>query len=397
MLRTMMDDQEKLKQQALEYHALPTPGKIAISVTKPMDPQSLNFAYTPGVAEPVRAIAKDPKAAYQYTNKGNLVAVITNGSAILGLGNLGPLASKPVMEGKAALFKHLAQVDAIDLEIDADTPEAMIDTVSRLAPSFGGINLEDIKAPDCFLIEQTLQQRLNIPVFHDDQHGTAIVIAAALKNALTLQQKNLKDCKIVCIGSGAAGIASMNFLRDLGANKQNMRLIDRGGVIHDGRKNLNPYKQAFAINTTDHTLEQAMEQADVVIGLAGPGLINESMLKSMADKPIIFVLSNPDPEINPVTAKKARPDSIIATGRSDLPNQVNNVLCFPYMFRAALDRRASCITLPMKQAASDALALLAQNNPEQKLSAEYIIPAPQDPRLAETVVTAIMKACKDPC
>jgi malate dehydrogenase (oxaloacetate-decarboxylating)(NADP+) len=379
------------QQQALEYHARPQPGKIGTALTKPMNAQTLGLAYTPGVAEPVLAIAKDPALAYRYTNKGNRVAVITNGSAILGLGNLGPLASKPVMEGKAALFKHLANIDAIDLELAASTPEEMIQTVSHLAPSFGGINLEDIKAPDCFIVEAALQERLNIPVFHDDQHGTAIVIAAALLNALSVQQKKLADCRIVCLGSGAAGIATMNFLEQLGAQKNTMRLLDRQGVIHHLRDNLNSYKQCFAIETDDRTLEDAICQADVVLGLAGPNLIDPAMLKTMADKPILFALSNPTPEIHPDHAKKCRPDCIVATGRSDFPNQVNNVLCFPYIFRGALDAQAAQITFAMKKAAAQALAQLAQNNPQMPLGVDYIIPDAQDPRLI-SIAAAVQQA-----
>ncbi|MFI4962983.1 MAG: malic enzyme-like NAD(P)-binding protein, partial [Legionellales bacterium] len=335
---------DHLKQRALDYHEFPTPGKLCIHITKPTNSQDdLSLAYTPGVAAPVLAIAKRPEDAYRYTNKGNLIAVMTNGTAVLGLGDLGPLASKPVMEGKAVLFKQFAGLDVFDIEIDAENPQAFIATAKRIAPTFGGINLEDIKAPECFEIEQALIEQLNIPVFHDDQHGTAIVVAAGLLNALELQGKKLSEVRIVCIGAGAAGIASMRLLVALGAEKANMLLLDTKGVIHSGRSDLNAYKFAFARTTACRTLEDAMKDADVFIGVAKPDLLDAKLLQLMAPKPVIFALSNPDPEIRPELAHQARSDLVIATGRCDYPNQVNNVLCFPYIFRGALDARAKCI------------------------------------------------------
>ena len=350
-----------LAKMALEYHCMPTPGKIGIISTKPTETQNdLSLCYTPGVAEPVKAIAQNPQAAYRFTSKGNLVGVITNGTAVLGLGNVGPLASKPVMEGKAVLFKRFADIDVFDIEIDCDDPTAFIDTVARIAPTFGAINLEDIKAPECFVIEQALQERLNIPVFHDDQHGTAIVIAAGLLNALELQGKKIEDARIVCAGAGAAGIAAMRLLMKLGAKHDNMLMVDRVGVIHSERKDLNEYKQAFAVKTNKHTLTDALTDADVFIGVSGPGLLTPDMLALMAKKPIVFALSNPIPEIMPEVAHQVRNDLIMATGRSDYPNQVNNALCFPYMFRGALDVYASCINEEMQLAAVNAIKDLAR-------------------------------------
>lgn len=397
-----MNDQ--FKQAALDYHAFPKPGKVCIEVTKPTSTQrELSLAYSPGVAEPVRAIKKDPEAAYQYTNKSNLVAVISDGSAVLGLGNVGALASKPVMEGKAVLFKRFANIDVFDLEVDAESPQAFIDTVARIAPTFGGINLEDIKGPECFEVEQVLNERLDIPVFHDDQHGTAIIIAAGLLNALQLQNKTLTEAKIVCVGAGAAGIASMNLLISLGASIDNVLMVDRQGVIHSGRDNLNAYKAPFAVDTDKRTLEDALTDADVFIGLSGPDVLSKDMLKKMADNPILFALSNPDPEIHPDLAHSVRDDIIMATGRSDFPNQVNNVLGFPFIFRGALDVRASCINEAMKKAAVHALAELAKA-PVPKVvldaygvdslsfSKSYIIPTPLDPRLMEFVASAVARA-----
>ena len=308
-------------QQALAYHAEPVPGKIATAITKPCETQAeLSLAYTPGVAAPVRAIAEDPEAVYRYTAKGNLVAVITDGTAVLGLGNVGPLASKPVMEGKAVLFKKFANIDVMDIEVAAESPQAFIDTVARIAPTFGGINLEDIAAPHCFEIERALSERLDIPVFHDDQHGTAIIISAGLLNALELQGKVLAQAKIVCLGAGAAGIASMRLLLALGARRENLRLVDRKGVIHDGRTDLNVYKQEFAVVTDERTLADAMRGADVFVGVSGPNLVSPDMVKEMAERPVVFALSNPDPEIHPDEAHAARDDLIMATGRSDYPN-----------------------------------------------------------------------------
>ncbi len=400
-----MSNHDVLKQRALDYHALPTPGKLSIQVTKSTDSQDdLSLAYTPGVAEPVIAIAENPLDAYRYTAKSNLVAVMTNGTAVLGLGDVGALASKPVMEGKAVLFKRFAGIDVFDIEVDAHDPQAFITTAKAISPTFGGINLEDIKAPECFEIEQSLIEQLQIPVFHDDQHGTAIVVAAGLLNALELRQKKLKDAKIVCIGAGAAGIASMRLLTALGADKSNMLLLDTKGVIHTGREDLNPYKFAFASNTSARTLADALVDADVFIGVAKPDLLSADLLKRMAPKPIIFALSNPNPEIKPELARAICDDIIIATGRSDYPNQVNNVLCFPYIFRGALDVRARCINQAMQMAAVDAIRhLVHEPAPEEvrrnypgvsdwDFGVNYILPKPIDPRLRERVPLAVMNA-----
>ncbi|WP_298624514.1 malic enzyme-like NAD(P)-binding protein [uncultured Legionella sp.] len=398
-------DNDVLKQRALDYHEFPIPGKLGVHVTKSTSSQDdLCLAYTPGVAAPVLAIEETPADAYRYTNKGNLVAVMTNGTAVLGLGDVGPLASKPVMEGKAVLFKQFADLDVFDIEIDADDPQAFIATAKSIAPTFGGINLEDIKAPECFEIEQALIEQLNIPVFHDDQHGTAIVVAAGLLNALELQDKKLSDVRIVCIGAGAAGIASMRLLVALGADKKNMLLLDTKGVIHSGREDLNAYKFAFARTTDCRTLEDALTDADVFIGVAKPDLLNADLLNLMAPKPVIFALSNPDPEIRPEIAHKVRDDLIIATGRSDYPNQVNNVLCFPYIFRGALDVRATCINQAMQIAAVEAIRQLVHEAVPQvvkdnypgvrnwEFGPDYIIPKPIDPRLKERVPAAVAKA-----
>lgn len=400
-----MSNHDELKQRALNYHAFPTPGKLSIQVTKPTDSQDdLSLAYTPGVAQPVIAIAENPADAYRYTAKSNLVAVMTNGTAVLGLGDVGALASKPVMEGKAVLFKRFAGIDVFDIEVDADEPQDFIATAKAISPTFGGINLEDIKAPECFEIEQALIEQLNIPVFHDDQHGTAIVVAAGLLNALEVQQKKLKDAKIVCIGAGAAGIASMRLLTALGANKANMLLLDTKGVIHTEREDLNPYKFAFAANTSARTLADALVDADVFIGVAKPDLLSPELLKRMAPKPIIFALSNPNPEIKPELAHAICDDLIIATGRSDYPNQVNNVLCFPYIFRGALDVRARCINQAMQVAAVEAIRhLVHEPAPEEvkrnypgvtdwTFGVNYILPKPIDPRLRERVPHAVMNA-----
>jgi malic enzyme len=394
-----------LKERALHYHEFPTPGKLSVQVSKSTQTQEdLSLAYTPGVAEPVLAIAENPNDAYRYTTKGNLIAVMTNGTAVLGLGDVGPLASKPVMEGKAVLFKQFADIDVFDIEIDANDPQDFIATAKRIAPTFGGINLEDIKAPECFEIERALIEQLDIPVFHDDQHGTSIVVAAGLLNALEIQKKSLKDAKIVCIGAGAAGLASMRLLVALGADKKNMLLLDTKGVIHTGRDDLNDYKFAFARNTEQRTLEDALVDADVFIGVAKPDLLNADLLKLMAPNPIIFALSNPNPEIYPDAAKKARPDVVIATGRSDFPNQVNNVLCFPYIFRGALDVRAKCINQAMQIAAVEAIRhLVHEPVPESvkksyplvddwTFGPNYILPKPTDPRLRERVPQAVAQA-----
>jgi len=395
----------ELTKAALDYHALPKPGKLGIEITKPTNTQrDLSLAYTPGVAAPVLAIAANPADAYLYTAKGNLVAVISDGTAILGLGNLGPLASKPVMEGKAVLFKKLADVDVFDIEVAAPSPEAFIETVMNISPTFGGINLEDIKAPQCFEIEQALIERLNIPVFHDDQHGTAVIVAAGLLNALIVQKKSLTDVKIVCLGAGAAGISTMRLLIALGAHRSSITMVDSEGVIHVGRENLNSYKFAFAQETDKRTLSEAMQGADVFIGVAGSDMVDEVMLKSMAPNPIVFALANPNPEVRPELALKARADIVMATGRSDYPNQVNNVLCFPYMFRGALDVRARTINQAMLMAAVHAIRLLAhepvpevvlqayEGNGKLEFGPQYILPKPIDPRLLERVSSAVAKA-----
>jgi len=396
-----------IKQDALDYHAGPTPGKIAIQVTKPCETQQeLSLAYTPGVAEPVREIAKDPEAAYLYTSKSNLVAVITDGTAVLGLGNVGALAGKPVMEGKGVLFKRFANVDVFDIEVDSETPAQFIDTVSRIATTFGGINLEDIKAPECFEIEKALIEKLDIPVFHDDQHGTAIIICAGMLNAIEIANKKLEDAKIVCLGAGAAGIASMRLLDDLGADHNKIFMVDRKGIIHSDRDDLNEYKKEFAVETDLRTLEDAMRDADVFIGVSGPNLVSKEMLKSMAPNPVVFALSNPDPEISPEVAHTVRDDLIMATGRSDYPNQVNNVLGFPFIFRGALDVQASSINREMLVAAVHSLKELAREPVPQsvldiygrdslKYGPEYIIPKPFDPRLIDRVPAAIARAAVD--
>ncbi len=394
-----------LKKAALHYHAFPVPGKLSIAVTKPTETQKdLALAYTPGVAEPVRAIKANPDDAYLYTLKSNLVGVITNGTAVLGLGDVGPLAAKPVMEGKAVLFKRFANIDVFDIEVQAPDPQDFINTVARIAPTFGGINLEDIKGPQCFEIEQALIDRLDIPVFHDDQHGTAIIIVAGLLNAIELQEKSLSDIQVVCLGAGAAGIASMRLLIAMGLRRDQIMMIDKQGVIHTGRTDLNTHKFAFASETDKRTLEEAMIGADVFIGVSGPDLLTPRMLQSMAPKPIVFALSNPDPEIDPSLAEQVRSDLILATGRSDYPNQVNNVLCFPYIFRGALDVRASRINQEMMIAAALAICDLAKETvPEvvmkayelsQKISfgPQYIIPKPTDPRLLPVVSAAVAKA-----
>ncbi|MFZ2315174.1 MAG: malic enzyme-like NAD(P)-binding protein [Gammaproteobacteria bacterium] len=396
---------EELRLAALEYHSSPTPGKTTIALSKPTESQyDLSLAYTPGVAEPVKEIARDAETAYQYTNKGNLVAVITNGTAVLGLGNVGALAGKPVMEGKAALFKRFADIDVFDIEIDCDDPQDLVDTIARIAPTFGGINLEDIKAPECFFVEAELKRRLDIPVLHDDQQGTAIVVGAALLNALELQSKSLKDAKIVCLGAGAAGIATMRLLVKLGAAKENMYVVDREGIIHADRKELNDQKKEFAVQTNKRTLADAMHDADIFIGVSGPKLVSSAMVQTMAKNPVIFALSNPAPEISPEDILSVRQDAIIATGRSDYPNQVNNALCFPYLFRGALDVRATAINEAMQLAAVYAIkelakepvpdAVLAAYNLEQGLSfgPHYLLPKPVDARLRTQVSKAVADA-----
>jgi len=392
------------RQQALDYHEYPTPGKISVELTTPAETsKDLALAYSPGVAEPVREIAQDPDAAYRYTAKGNMVAVITNGTAILGLGNLGPLASKPVMEGKALLFKRFAGLDSIDIEVSHRTTQDFINTVANIADTFGGINLEDIKAPECFEIEQALIERCNVPVFHDDQHGTAIVTAAGMLNALEIQGKNLAESRIVCLGAGAAAIACMELLIKCGAQREHIYMLDSKGVIHTRRDDLNEYKQLFANNTDKRTLKEVIEGADIFVGVSGPNLLSAEELKLMAPNPVLFACSNPDPEIKPETAMAARDDLIMGTGRSDYPNQVNNVLCFPFMFRGALDVRATEINDEMKVAAVEAIRQLAKEPvPESVLKAadvkelnfgrDYIIPKPIDPRLCQRVARAVAEA-----
>jgi len=396
---------EELKQAALDYHENPTPGKTATALTKPCDTQhDLSLAYTPGVAAPVRAIAENEEAAYQYTNKGNLVAVVTDGSAVLGLGNVGALAGKPVMEGKAVLFKKFADIDVMDIEVDADSVEDFVNTVKNISPTFGGINLEDIAAPRCFEIEKALKKELNIPVFHDDQHGTAIIIAAGLLNALEISGRAIEKAHIVCLGAGAAGIAAMRMLKSLGARK--IYLVDRKGVVYNGRDGVNQYKEEFSRESSRRTLADAMKGADVFIGVSGPNLLKPEILETMAENPIVFALSNPDPEINPELAMKTRDDIILATGRSDYPNQVNNVLGFPFIFRGALDVRATCINTEMQIAAVKALAeLTRQATPQSVVEAygvdklefgkDYIIPKPFDPRLKDFVPKAVAEAAID--
>ncbi len=395
-------------QEALLFHSRGKPGKIEIVATKPMATQrDLSLAYSPGVAVPVKAIAADPSTAYDYTIKGNLVAVITNGTAILGLGNLGALASKPVMEGKAVLFKRFADIDSIDLEVDTEDPDAFIAAVRYLGPSFGGINLEDIKAPECFIIEERLRELMDIPVFHDDQHGTAIIAAAGILNALKLTGRDIKTTRLVCNGAGAAGIACLDLIKALGFAHDNVLLCDTKGVVYKGRtEGMNQWKSAHAAETDRRTLAEAMKGADIFFGLSVKGALTPDMVASMAKDPIIFAMANPDPEITPEEAHAVRDDVIMATGRSDYPNQVNNVLGFPYIFRGALDVRATTINMEMKVAAVHALSALAQENVPDEVAAayegarprfgrEYIIPAPFDPRLISVVPTAVAKAAME--
>lgn len=392
------------RQQALDYHEFPKPGKIGIALTtEAATVNDLALAYSPGVAEPVREIAADPNLAYRYTAKGNMVAVISNGTAILGLGNLGPLASKPVMEGKALLFKRFAGLDSIDIEVKHRTTEEFINTVANIADTFGGINLEDIKAPECFEIERELIKRCKIPVFHDDQHGTAIVTAAGMLNALEIQGKDISKARFVCMGAGAAAIACMELLIKCGAQRERIYMIDRQGVIHTRREELTEHKALFANNTDKRTLEDVLDGADAFLGLSGPDVLPPEALKLMADNPVVFACSNPDPEIKPELAHEVRKDLIMATGRSDYPNQVNNVLCFPFIFRGALDVRASEINDEMKVAAVEALRSVSKEEvPEEVLIAsqssslsfgkDYIIPKPMDPRLCKRIATAVANA-----
>jgi malate dehydrogenase (oxaloacetate-decarboxylating)/malate dehydrogenase (oxaloacetate-decarboxylating)(NADP+) len=390
--------------KALAYHQEGRPGKINVTSHKKLDnDQDLSLAYSPGVAAPVREIVKDPDAVNKYTIKGNLVAVITDGSAVLGLGNVGPLAAKPVMEGKAVLFKRFAGIDVFNIELDTQDVDEIVNTIKNIAPTFGGINLEDISAPRCFEIEKRLIDELDIPVFHDDQHGTAIIVAAGLLNALEIQEKNFKEAKIVCAGAGSAGIATLNLLLELGFSKGNILLVDRNGVVSTKSKNLSKEKLTFAADTDKTTLSDAINGSDVFIGVARGNLVTQEMVKSMAKKPIIFALSNPDPEISPVDVYACRDDVVMATGRSDYPNQVNNVLGFPYIFRGALDANSKIINTEMKIAAVHALKDLVKLPAPKELIAvykdisltfgkDYFIPKPFDPRLIEVVPKAIFEA-----
>jgi len=404
----MSQKKTKLDQEALALHANGRPGKLEITATKPlMSQHDLSLAYSPGVAAPCLAIEADPDTAYDYTAKGNLIAVISNGTAVLGLGDIGAAASKPVMEGKAVLFKKFADIDGLDLEVDTKDTDKFVEAVAMLAPSFGGINLEDIKSPECFIIEQQLRERLEIPVFHDDQHGTAIIAAAGLINALHLTGRKMADIKVVCNGAGAASIACVELFKSMGVPHENVILVDRSGVIYQGREqSMNQWKSAHAVKTDARTLEEALVGSDVFLGLSVAGAVSPQMVESMADRPIIFAMANPVPEIMPEEAKKVRPDAIIATGRSDYPNQVNNVLGFPYIFRGALDVRASKINEDMKIAAAEAIAMLAREDvPDAVAEAyggqvlqygeDYIIPAPFDPRLISAVSSAVAKAAMD--
>ncbi|HEY2751387.1 NADP-dependent malic enzyme [Phenylobacterium sp.] len=406
-----MSDAEKrtfTDEEALNFHRFPTPGKIAISATKPMATQSdLSLAYSPGVAVPVLAIAADPDAAYEYTSKGNLVAVISNGTAILGLGNLGALASKPVMEGKGVLFKRFADVDAIDVEVAATDPDEIITVVKNIGLTYGGINLEDIKSPECFRIETELQELLDIPVFHDDQHGTAIISAAGLINACHITGRDIADVKVVLNGPGAAGIATLELIKAMGVKPDNVIAVDRKGVLWRGRpEDMNQWKSAHAVDTPHRTLAEAIKGADVFIGLSTKGALSAELVQTMAPKPIIFAMANPDPEITPEEVYAVRPDAIVATGRSDYPNQVNNVLGFPYIFRGALDVRARRVNMEMKIACANALAMLAREDVPDEVAAayhglqlkfgpEYIIPTPFDPRLITYVPPFVAKAAME--
>ena len=390
--------------EALDFHIKGKSGKIEINSSKPLTTKrDLSLAYSPGVAAPVKEIAKNPDLAYDYTSKGNLVAVISNGSAILGLGNLGALASKPVMEGKSVLFKRFADIDSIDIEIDNDNPESIIETIKNIGGTFGGINLEDIAAPDCFIIEQKLKEHLNIPIFHDDQHGTAIITTAALFNALNISKKKINEVKVVVNGAGASAQACANLFKSSGVKNENIIMCDSKGVIYKGRKNVDQFKSAFAIDTKLRTLDEAIKDSDVFLGLSAKDVVTKEMIKSMAKNPIIFACANPDPEIKPELIKEVRSDAIIATGRSDYPNQVNNLIGFPYIFRGALDVRAKEINEDMKVAAANAIALLARENvPDEVVSAyggdrprygkDYIIPSTFDPRLISVIPAAVAEA-----
>ena len=395
----------KNESKALNYHEFPKPGKLSVEASKECNSaEDLSLAYTPGVAEPVLAIKNDPKNAYRFTNKGNLVAVITDGSAVLGLGDTGPLAAKPVMEGKAVLFKKFAGIDVFDIEISCKNPDEFIQTVINISPTFGGINLEDIAAPQCFYIENELKKRLSIPVFHDDQHGTAVIVAAALLNALEIQKKLMKNVKIVFLGAGAAGCSCARLLKLMGAD--DITMVDSKGILSKKRKNLNQYNQDLVINTEYETLYDAMDNADVFIGVSGANLLNEKHITLMAEKPIIFALANPDPEILPSKAHAIRDDIVMATGRSDFVNQVNNVLGFPFLFKGALEAKARHIDNNMLIAAATALANLAKeavpqsvldayNFDELNFGKDYLIPKPFDPRLIDWVAKAVRDAYEE--
>src|ERR1700682_5786896 len=400
------DVKEARKRAALDYHEFPTPGKVSITATKQLLNQSdLALAYSPGVAAACEAIVEDPLNVFRFTARGNLVGVITNGTAVLGLGNIGPLASKPVMEGKAVLFKKFAGIDVFDIEIAADTVERVVETVAALEPTFGGINLEDIKGPECFEIEAQLKARMKIPVFHDDQHGTAIIVGAAITNALLLNGKQLKDVKIVASGAGAAAIACLNLLVSLGAQRKNIWVCDIDGVVHEGRNTLmDRWKSVYAQKTDKRVLADVIGGADIFLGLSAPNVLKPEMVKAMADKPLVMALANPNPEIMPDEARKARPDAMICTGRSDFPNQVNNVLCFPFIFRGALDVGATAINEDMKKAAVDAIAQLARDPPSDAVASGFdsgeaqgfgpgsLIPSPFDPRLILRIAPAVARA-----
>jgi len=397
---------EKIYQESLDYHRAEPYGKFSVEPTKPMNSQhDLSLAYSPGVAQPCLEIEKDPNMAYEYTNKGNLVAVISNGTAVLGLGNIGALASKPVMEGKAVLFKKFAKVNAIDLEVNTKDKDELVKTVCLLEPSFGGVNLEDIKGPDCFYVEEECKKNMNIPVFHDDQHGTAIICLSGIINVMKMKNMSIKDAKIVMVGAGAAGIACMNMVKVYGASPENCIMIDTRGVIYKGRKEgMNPYKERHATDTKLRTLEEAIVGADIFIGVSSKDLLTNEMLKSMAPNPVIFAMANPHPEVLPPRAHEVRPDCIVATGRSDYANQINNVMCFPFLFRGALDVRATEINEEMKMAAAVALAKLTEEPVPQEVRAafpsdkdftfgkNYIVPTPFDPRLMKAVAIATAKA-----
>ena len=386
-------------QAALDYHAHPVPGKLAIATTKPLaTQQDLALAYSPGVAAPCEAIAMEPQAAYSYTGRGNLVGVITNGTAVLGLGSIGPLAAKPVMEGKAALFKAFAGIDVFDIEIDERDPDKLVDIIASLEPTFGGINLEDIKAPECFEIERKLRERMRIPVFHDDQHGTAVVVAAAILNGLALLDKPLDRVKLVVSGAGAAAIACVELLVDLGLPRGNVWLADTAGLIYEGRaQRMDATKARFAQSTHLRTLREAAAGADIFLGLSGPGVMDAAMVSGLAPRPLILALANPVPEMMPDEIHRVRTDGIIATGRSDFPNQVNNVLCFPYIFRGALDSGATTITRAMEIATVHAIADLARSTPEpgRVFGVDYIIPRPFDRRLLMKIAPAVARAAHE--